>query len=179
MEIYKKLQNMNTEGLHNKEIYNMALQLYSIQTHNYNEANNKLINDKEQGKAFANLMDKYYSLKKEYANLLFQEEKLLSSANKKAKFLIFLGGFLFTFQLGLLYYGTFVLYSWDITEPITYLVGCSNLFLACVLKSKFKQKSPFEFFRFKFFQRTNFFKKDYPRLLSLKDEIAALEKKLN
>jgi len=180
LEIYRKLQSFSTNNdtKANMELYEMALQLYSIQTHFYNEVNQKLM-DNSDPKAFQNLLNQYYELKKVYSRLLYEEQQTLKKSARKAKFLIFLGGFLFVIQLVLIYYLTFVKFSWDITEPMTYLTACTNVFLVCLLKLKFKQQTPFQYFQMGFFRKTKFFKTDFLKMNKLKDEISKIENKLN
>jgi hypothetical protein len=188
LEISRKLQELrigksgSTEATldkkTNKHLYELAMQLYSIKTHYGNKVDNKLL-DHENKETLESLLNNYYQNKADYSALFDENEKIMKSINKKVKLLIFLAGLYLSAQLFFLYYGTFVQFSWDITEPITYLVGCSNLLLICLLKYKFKNLSAFDYFRSFFFQKTQFYKKDYTRMLKLKNDLEKLENKLN
>ena len=180
LDIYKKLQLLDKtdDKTMRMELYDMAIQLYSIQTYFYNKVNHKLLKSNDP-KGFQKLLDQYYELKKQYARLLYEEDKALKKCGYKSKFLIFLGGLLFVVQLFFIYYLTFVKYSWDITEPMTYLTGCTNLLLICILKFKFKQHTPFQYFQMRFFRKTRFYKEDHMKLQKFKEDIRRIENKLN
>jgi hypothetical protein len=131
-------------------------------------------------KNLTELFSEYYKLKSEYVNLHTLKEKLLRTCEIKSKFLIFLGGILFVIELFLLYYGTFVKYSWDIVEPITYLVGCCNIILILFYKKRIGNLSAFEYFTHRSFEK--FVKKgkfNQKHLEDLGKKIKDLEKLLN
>jgi len=180
MTIYKSLKSfMKADDLtYNMLLYDTALQLYSIQTFHYNMVNDKLLDPKDPA-GFQNLLNKYYELKSEYSRLLLEEKKVVRSCSRKTKALILLGGLFFVIQLFLIFYMTFVKYSWDITEPMTYLTGCINILIVCLLKYKFKQQSAFQYFNLKFLKRTKFYKNDFSKIAKIKDEISRIENKLN
>lgn len=150
-EIKKKLEALNNnKDLSNEELHQIALQIYKIKDY-YN--NTDLKSSQSNFKNLEEIFKNYYNLKSEYTKLHTLKESLLKKCEIKAKILLLLAGLLFVLELILLYYGTFIKYSWDITEPITYLAGCCNVILVLYYRRKIGSLSAFEFYTNKFFKR--------------------------
>lgn len=106
------------------------------------------------GKSNSLLQEELFSLEKEYSVLWQNKIKYENKAKSKAKFVIALGGILFIVELFLLYYGTFIEFSWDVTEPMTYLVTCFNFLLILLFNKKFKGASAHSYFTKKFLAKS-------------------------
>jgi hypothetical protein len=150
-EIIKQVRNFNkNNALTDEEIIQIAMNLFKIKkfyvTRNLHESLG-------QYKKLTDLFETYYNLKNEYANLSNIKDKLLYSCRNKAKLLLIVGGLLFIIEMILIYWGVFIKYSWDIVEPITYLVGCVNFILILIYRKKFGISSAQEFYTKKFFYR--------------------------
>jgi hypothetical protein len=149
--ISKTLKNFNKNtNLTDKEFEEISMNLLKIK-HSYNnrESNAAL----QKYKNLYEVFSAFYKLKQEFASLHSIKEKLMWICETKAKILILLGGLLFLLELYLIYYGTFIKFSWDIVEPITYLVGCSNIVIILLYRRKFKEAGAFEYYSNKFFMR--------------------------
>ena len=121
------------------------------------------------------LYEKLHLLKKEYSTLLKNEEILSKSADKKTLFLILLAGSLFIIELILLYYGTFIVFSWDLTEPMIYLVTCANLVLVLLIKTKFRNVPAHKYLRGYFMRK----KTQNSRINSIRSNISSMERMIN
>jgi len=149
--ISEVVTNFNkNENLTQKEINEISMNLMKIK-HSYN--NREFTAAFKKYNNLYEVFSAFYKLKQEFANFHSIKEKLMWICETKAKILILLGGLLFILELFLIYYGTFVKYSWDIVEPITYLVGCSNIVLILLYRRKFKETGAFEYYSNKFFMR--------------------------
>ncbi len=175
-ELTKKITNIGkNSNFTNDEINKIALQLFKIK-HHYNsiEFRSKL----SEYKNLEDLLEKYYTYKSEYVSLHKIFRGLLASSELKSKLLILFGGLFFVIELALIYYGTFILLSWDITEPMTYLLGCFNVVLIFALKRKMGNLSPSEFFTGRFLNKAmkkkNFNKKHFDEVKMKLKEMEAL-----
>jgi hypothetical protein len=149
IEKYNKNPNLTQE-----EIKQIASQLFKIENSIYLNKEISDFNFKENIKVhnLSDLMEEYYRCKKEYAKFKDYEEGKSKTANFLAKILIYLGGLFFIGELYWIYYITFEVYSWDITEPMVYLLGLFNVIVVAILRIKLKGLTPHEFFG-KFFLR--------------------------
>lgn len=69
------------------------------------------------------------SINDELNNLELEKEKLVKIAKKRTDYILDAILLLMGFQAGFLSYLTFIEYSWDIMEPITYFVTyCANIY---------------------------------------------------
>lgn len=168
--------NKNIKLLDN-EIEALEVKISQIKHYYNNSLENKII-DSAKYPNLSVLFEDLYSSKAEFRKLNFQYNQLNRNAEKKAFFVILLGGLLFVIELILLYYGTFVELSWDITEPITYLVTCLNLVLVLGMKKKFRGLSAHEYFTKRFLDKKlkSF---NTSKFNSLKSNISEIEHKLN
>jgi hypothetical protein len=140
----------NNKSLTGKEIEEISFELFKIKHFHHNRDIRAII---DQYKNLDDIFENFYNLKHEYARLHALKEKLMKNCELKSKLLITLGGILFILELIGIYYGTFIVYSWDIVEPITFLLGCANLILILFFKKKFGTFGAFEYFSMKFFNR--------------------------
>lgn len=122
------------------------------------------------GKSNSLLLEELFSLEKEYSVLWQNKIKYENKAKSKAKFVIALGGILFIVELFLLYYGTFIEFSWDVTEPMTYLVTCFNFLLILLFNKKFKGASAHSYFTKKFLTKS-FGAKNLDKIQELQQKI--------
>lgn len=161
-----------------KEDYEaIELKIHEIKHYYKNSLEGKII--KDEFKSISHLFEQYYESKSKYFTILKKLEGLEKSASFKALIIILIGGLLFVIELGALYYGTFHLLSWDITEPITYLVTCFNLLLALIFKRKMGKLSPHEYFKSLFVRRgLNKLKISDSDINKLRSEIQKIENKL-
>lgn len=95
----------------------------------------------------SDIMEEYYKCKTELAKHANSLSKYENRAKALTKILIYLGGLFFIAELFLIYYLTFEVYAWDITEPMTYLLGFFNLVLVFWFRKKFKGQDAFEYFK--------------------------------
>jgi hypothetical protein len=80
----------------------------------------------------------------------------------------------------LVYYGTFVLFTWDITEPMTYVMGCFNVVLFLIMRKRFGKLTAFEFYTQKYYTKlAKRNKLDTGYLISAKTRINEIERILN
>jgi len=150
-KISETLRNFNkNRNLKEKEIEEISMKLLSIKHCYYNKELTPLLN---KFKNLDEVFSSYFKLRQEYVKRHSAKEKLMWNSETKAKLLILLGGFFFLIELILIYYGTFVKYSWDIVEPMTYLMGCMNIVIILLYRKKFKNSGAFEYYSNKFFLR--------------------------
>jgi hypothetical protein len=142
-------------GMHNKnrqisedELFKLSLSLFKLRNSHHEYSN--LIKNKA---SLSELYEEYYRIKSDYARMCLEEDKYIRSAEKRARLLILLAGLVLVAQLALISYGTFVVYTWDITEPMTYLLGCFNIVVFLVMRRKFGNLTAFEYYTNKFFAR--------------------------
>lgn len=132
---------------------------------------------KYTGKGKDNILNELFLKEKEYSKLLQENEKYTNKAKTKAKLIIALGGILFIAELLLLYYGTFIEFSWDVTEPMTYLVTCLNFLLILLFHKKFKGSSAHSYFTNKFLAKS-FGKSKLENLKKMQEEIEFIKKQI-
>ncbi len=150
-QIGKTVSLMNkNKNLKSDEIKNISMDLFRIK-HFYNQRN--ITQNLGKFKNLQELFQSFYESKHLYANMHSLREKLLRKSENKAKFVILMGGLLFVVELFLIYYGTFIKFSWDIVEPMTYLMGCMNFVLILYFRKKFKTSSANEYFTNRFFNK--------------------------
>jgi hypothetical protein len=152
--------NNKNKKLSEDELFKLSLSLFKLR--NSHIEYSSLIKDK---KSLSELYEEYYKLKSEYAKLSLEQDQYIQSAEKRAKLLILLGGLFLVVELALIAYGTFVVYTWDITEPMTYLLGCFNIVIFLILRKKYGNLSAFEYYTGKFFSRIIKKKNFSPNLL--------------
>jgi hypothetical protein len=149
--ISETVRNFNkNEKLTDREFEEISTNLLRIK-HSY--TNRELSPALEKFKNLYELFSAFYKLKQEFASLHSVKEKLMWICETKAKILILLGGLFFIIELFLIYYGSFVKFSWDIVEPLTYLMGCMNIVIILLYRKKFKETGAFEYYSNKFFMR--------------------------
>ncbi len=139
-------------NLTQKELEDIELSIHQIRNFYSNSLEDKLIKSDEMTNLSLLIEDLYIS-KSELAKMNSLYNKHSYTADKKALLVILLGGSIFIFELLALYYGTFIYLSWDVTEPITYLVTCANLLLALIMKRKFGTNHAHEYFKNMFLRR--------------------------
>jgi hypothetical protein len=160
-------ENLN---LTEEQIFEICLKLYRMRNPS----------EMKESKNLVELFNEYYKLKNEFAKMNNTNDKYMSSAEKRAKLLLLVAGLFFVVELGLIYYGTFVLYTWDITEPMTYLLGCFNIVILLALRKRFGNMSAFEFYTKKFYSRIIKKNKFDARLLEdTRMKIKEIEKNIN
>jgi hypothetical protein len=130
------------------ELFKLSLSLFRLR--NSHQEFSSLINNKH---SLSELFEEYYKLKGDYARMSIERDKYLLAAEKRAKLLILLAGLVLVIELCLIYYGTFIVYTWDITEPMTYLLGCANIVLFLILRKRYGNQTAFEYHTDKFFSR--------------------------
>jgi hypothetical protein len=173
--LIKVLQDNNRNDLSYEELKDIALRFYSTKTSYADDIPEHLAN-----RDLHDIFEEYYVLKGKHVKLTNQKEKIENRAKIYAKCLILVGGSFFVAQLALLYYGTFILWSWDITEPITYLVGCANLVLILFYRKRFGRFSAMEYYTKAFYRRVaKFWKFDDNELMRVKNRIGEIERFLN
>lgn len=175
--IKEKISKINrNKNLSDAELTNVAISLFKLRNllkedHHENKANLKELNS---------LFEEYYRLKQEYIKDFNQQQKYIRKSEIFAKSILLCGGLFFVSQLALLYYGTFILFSWDITEPICYLVSCANLVLILYFRKKFGNNGALKYFTNKFYKKIIKFNKFDDNLLkSRKLRILEIENQLN
>lgn len=177
------------KDLSDKDYEDIEEDLTRLRHFYHNSIENKIISEEDMSNIstningninITNIFERYFSLKEEYSKLISLENSYIKSSERKALFIILLGGILFILELLALYYGTFVYYSWDITEPITYLVTCGNLLLILLFKRKFGSKTAHEYFASLFLKR-KLKKQSFDKLnmLKIQNEIKDIQRKLN
>lgn len=146
--------------------------------YSYSNSINKKVFDEYNN--ISEIFNNLYDLKYEYNIMNKKLEKIDKKCQRKALLLILFSGSLFIIELFCLYYGTFILYSWDIIEPMTYLLTCFNFLLLIIAKRKFGKFSPHEYLRNYFFQKkiksSNFNMESYNQI---RKNILLIENKLN
>lgn len=149
-EIIEKVKRFSNSksNLKEEDISKIAWQLFKIKNFYQGKDYKSFLS---QFKNLSEILEKFYELKSEYNSLHQLKEKLLQKCEFKSKVLLLLAGILFIIELILIYYGTFIHFSWDIVEPMTYLMGCSNLILILYFKKKMGTLSPHQFYTQKFF----------------------------
>jgi hypothetical protein len=170
-KIKKLITNYNdNKNLTKEQFFEICLKIYRIRN----------LNELKDNTNFVNLFNEYYILKSEFAKLNNLNDIYLQRAGNWARLLLLFAGLFFVIELGLIYYGTFVLYTWDITEPMTYLLGCFNIVLLLALRKKFGNFSAFEYYTKKFYNRIiNKNKFNYLLLEENKLKIKEIEKIIN
>ena len=141
-------QNKN-KNLSQDELDQIALDLFKLKKSIYikSEVSHFNLSEKSKASQLSDIMEEYYNCKTEIAKQANALSKYENRANALAKILIYLGGIFFIVELALVYYLTFEVYAWDITEPMTYLLGCFNLILIFWFKKKFKSQDAFGYFK--------------------------------
>lgn len=172
---FEKIKNFvsnfnQNKNLTDEQIFEICLKIYRLRN----------LSEMKENKNLVELFNEYYKLKSEFAKLNNTNDKYTNSAEKRAKLLILLAGLFFVIELGLVYYGTFVLYTWDITEPMTYLLGCFNMVVLLALRKRFGNMSAFEFYTKKFYSKIIKKNKFDARLLEdTRNKIKEIEKNIN
>lgn len=144
-----------------------------LRNHEYNTVENKLFSAKNTN--LSSIIEELTLLKNEYFKCNLNEEKLRRSSEKKVLAVLCIAGLLFVVELLLVYYGTFIRYSWDITEPMTYLVTCANLVLLLLMRKKFGSLSAYDYLMNLFMRKRS----SIHQLNELRRKISAIENKLN
>lgn len=149
------------------------IKIQQIRNYYNNSLDQKLMSDLGFSN-YAQYFEALYQLKMDFnktnSEYLHDERK----AQRLTLILLSIGGLIFIIELGLLYWGTFIEYSWDITEPITYLVLCGNILLALLMKKKFKGIPSHQYFTQRFLQS----KKSTISKKNLQSKLSVLENKL-
>lgn len=182
---YKEIQDLlgkynNNQNLTQEELKQIASDLFKIENSIYLNKEISEFNSNKEIKAhnLSDLMEEYYRCKTEVAKFKTYEEQKTKTANLMAKILIYLAGLFFVAELYWIYYITFEVYSWDITEPMVYLLGFFNLTVIALLKMKLKGLTPHEYYT-KFFYRMiagKYRKPELQNLDKLKKQIKDIEK---
>ena len=177
-EISETIRSFNKNpNLTDKEIQDISMNLLKIK-HAY--SNSDLLPVLDKYKNLEEIFSVYYNLRHEFARLHLEKEKIMWKSETKARILILLGGLFFIVQLMLIYYGTFVKYSWDIVEPMTYLMGCMNIVIVLLHRRKFKNFSALDYYTNKFFLKKVTKKKfDIINYQQTEQKLRELEKILN
>ena len=155
---YKEIQDLlgkynNNPNLTQEELKQIASDLFKMENSIYLEKEISSFGSKDiKMHNLSELMEEYYRCKAEIAKFKTFEEGKEKQANFMAKILIYLAGLFFVAELYWIYWITFDVYSWDITEPMVYILGFFNLTIAALLKIKFKGLTPHQYFG-KFFLR--------------------------
>lgn len=159
------------------EIYEIKRKITKFKYSYSNSINEKVLLDEYN---ISGIFNNLYDLKYEYNIMNKKLEKIEKNCQRKALLLILFSGSLFIIELFCLYYGTFILYSWDIIEPMTYIMTCFNFLLLIIAKRKFGRLSPHEYLKNYFFQRkiksSNFNLESYNQM---RRNILLIENKLN
>lgn len=178
--LVEQLKKINKNpNLTTKELEDIELSIHQIRNFYNNSIEDKLIKS-EKHKNLSFLIDDFYDSKIEFSKMTKVHNKHSLKAEKKALLVILLGGSVFILELLALYYGTFIYFSWDVTEPITYLVTCVNLLLALIMKRKFGTNSAHEYLKNRFLRKKLNKIKFFPlRYDSLQAKISQYKNKLN
>lgn len=144
-----KLNNKNP-NLTDEDLSMLTMQIYSIKHFERNFTHKQSI---EGFKNLTEVFENLSKLKTEFVKLDKLKENLYRKCQLKARLLLCLGGLLFVLEFLFVYYGTFIYFSWDITEPITYLIGCVNIVLAVFLKKRMGSDSAITYFTKKYFNK--------------------------
>lgn len=176
--ITNKVRALNKNNLlTQQDLDKIALDLFKIKKSYYSESVNDTMS---QFRNLTDMFESYYKLKSEFAKLSMTKSELLNQCGTKAKLLIALGGLLFVTELILIYYGVFIQYSWDIVEPMTYLVGCANFVLILYYRKKLGNLSAHQYYTQKFFNKIVKRKKFNEELyFSTEKKIKEIEKVFN
>jgi len=175
--IEKSNQNLQ---LSQEELDQIALDLIKIKKSIYikNEISQFDLSGKFKADHLSDIMEEYYKCKTEFAKQTNALSKYENRAKGLTKFVIYLGGIFFIIELFLIYYLTFEVYAWDITEPMAYLMGCFNIVLIFWLKKKFNGLDAFEYFKNLFLRlmlrKTK--KVDFEKMKNLRKSISDIEK---
>ena len=163
------------KSLSEDELYLIAVKLYSLKHYYVNQKENKHID-----KNLNEILEEYYSLKEELNKMNLTKSQLEQKASFKAKLFILIAPLIFLVQLILIYIGTFQIYSWDIIEPMTYLMSIANFIGILYFRKKIGSDTTHNHYKKIFFskyvKRKQF---DMDRYLSLKDRIEKFENSLN
>ena len=178
--LIERIRKINkNKNLQESQLESVEERVLQIRKFYDNSLNDKLI-DREKHNSISSLFSNYYSLKSELSKMTKEYDSFRKTSEKQSLAIILLGGTLFIAELLALYYGTFIILSWDITEPITYLVTCFNLVLVMLLKRKFGSLSAHDFFS-NWFLRNKLRRKNFnvAKFESIKKVIEILKNKLN
>ena len=177
----KTIREFNkNENLTKENFEKISIELYKIKNSiNLNTELNIFSKFQEKNiTKLSDILEEYYMNKHEISKLNHLHKSYEKKAEALSKVVLYIGGLFFVVQLYLIYYFTFEVYSWDITEPMTYLMGCFNLFLIFYLKKRFKGSDPFTFFKTKFLniliKRSG--KIDFEKMEKLKINIREIER---
>lgn len=177
-QIYKVVKDQANKK--NIKLSTQDLNMTSLTLHKIKNYYNSDLTPHLTNRSLTSIYEEYYQSKLTYAKMLHEKNDITRNAEILAKATLLLGGLFFVAQLGLLYYGTFILYTWDITEPITYLVGCSNLVLILYFRKKFGNLSALDYFKSTFAKRIARRRKfDDIKLEKTKTQITEIETFLN
>ena len=179
-QIISTLRSINkNSSLTPKDLEEMEVKITQIKHYYNNILENKILDSNK----YLNLNSVFKDLnkmKKEYSIMNSLYKRFKKSSDRNSLLIILLGSLFFILELIFVYMFTFEYYSWDITEPMTYLVTCFNVFVILLLKKKFGGLNAHEFFSMKFMSRkmksNNFNQFKYEQL---KKNILELENKLN
>ena len=170
----KKFLNKHGKSITDEKLYEIAVRLYSIKNLYNHETQGKQI-DQNLNEMFEN----YYDAKKQLGIMNLQKNSLERKAYIKGKFVILLAPLIFLVQLVLIYIGTFQIYSWDITEPMTYLLSIANMVGVLYFRKKFKDHGAHRYYKIFFFNKyVSKGKFDMKKYEGLKKKVEDYEKNL-
>ena len=136
------------KSINQDKLFEMAIRLYSMKNFYINEKEGKHI-DKNLNEIF----EDYYNSKEELDKMNQIMKKLEKKAYFKAKLFILIAPIIFFIQLLLIYFGTFQVYSWDIMEPMTYLLSILNLVGILIIRKKLGQNTAHRYYTNFFFKK--------------------------
>lgn len=148
-KIKKIINDFNkNKNLTDDELDQILIDLFKMKNSIYlkKEVQDFNLNENVKAHDLSGIMEEYYRSKTEIAKAMRTEDKYKKISKSLTKLTIYLGGIIFIVELFLIYYLTFEVYAWDITEPMTYLLGCFNLILIFYMKKKFNGKGAFQYF---------------------------------
>ena len=144
----KKFVQKHEKSISEEKLFDIAIRLYSVKNLYIHETQGNNI-DQNLNETFEN----YYKAKKDLRIMISQKTNLERKAAFKGKCLILIAPLIFLIQLIAIYIATFQIYSWDITEPMTYLLSIGNIVGILYFRKKFGDLNAHKYYKNMFFRK--------------------------
>lgn len=165
----------NNNKISDDKIFSLATKLYSIKNFYLNETEGKHFDT-----SLNEIFEGYYNSKEELGKMNLVKTSLEKKASRRALLIILLAPLIFLLELIAIYIGTFQIYSWDITEPMTYLLSIANMVAILYYRKKIGNDGAHTYYRNRFFKKyVRKGKFDLKRYEILKQKVELYEQSLN
>ena len=150
-DIEAKLKQILTKfdkSITDEKVFEIALRLYSMKNFYVNEKDGKHIDNN-----LNEIFEDYYNSKEELDKMNLMKLKFEKRAKFNAKLYILIAPLMFLIELILIYYGTFQMFSWDIVEPMTYLLSILNLIGILIIRRRIGNDTAHQYYSKNFFRK--------------------------